>query len=991
MKTHRWLLVCLSILLMTAGYLFDVPEYNEIFTIPQHGYFDLLEDVRNLIKGNTISQISYFSFFTIDFLWAPTLLTLAYRYLVRPGAWWPLKPISGNVLSSAFFLFACLAYVFDVLENTSYLLFKEELIHGLSLKTIVDIKNAMYALVFLVMIVAYYQKYIFPKINLIKAAIKSSFLSIFTILLLIGLATFMDQGSTVIVHLLDHPVSLLLTMILLNLLAMVSAHYPDYLDKYFHPRSAIEWQLDPLFGKKPFKGIGLITYRETSESKDIADYTLVRQIGNKKSDFFNHFRKIMGALVMITWIYVLLFVYRKYESPTLALPLILLCITFLSIWLHFWSTKVKNEWKVFVENNQDKAQNIQAVIQKVEEEDAPDIQVPDRVVACAKATLFFFLALLFFTGLTLWLACIASWVITWYMLVFNTIINVIFIILFQQFRTIINLPLFSDKLKWIPIVYLGKDLTHVRFFALMGIATLATFVGATFDPISLNALVIMLMFVFLLYGMIVILLKHHLYYSNEHQKTNDTYKYPVTKRFFREYVPILGVLIVLWIMFSGMVGNGLHKIPFVEEKPTEVLMLDTYKDELKLATHEDWYLVASYGGGLRATAWTMLLLDTIQKAEPDFFNQSLAMSGVSGGFLGLSFYTALLLSPENERLPAIETIGKQNLLSIDISYLLGFDLFRELIPYIKKFCFRDRAGRSMEAYAGLIQSNDQALTKDLLNSSYRNYWTRVYKYEQAKKRHFPALIGNTTGTNSQYGIACSLAYDEDNDPFPGAVDILTFDAKAESISYLDATSTTERFPVFSPAAEIENKGNFLDGGYFENSGLLSLMNFYEFLEKDDAIHFNDEHTKVIIIINSKEAYISKVLGENIHPKSNKATSEFGAILQTVADVATLSLALEQKYEKRFGENYIPIYLPYHITYDDVVSHIGGIPENPGDVQKILYQSNKKIRNAIEKAGQKKDKPIPPALARVLSDPAFDYIKAMLKHEEVEQAIEQIKG
>lgn len=80
------------------------------------------------------------------------------------------------------------------------------------------------------------------------------------------------------------------------------------------------------------------------------------------------------------------------------------------------------------------------------------------------------------------------------------------------------------------------------------------------------------------------------------------------------------------------------------------------------------------------------------------------MSGVSGGFLGLSFYTSILAedTAAQVRKAKIDMIGKHNILSIDIAYLLGFDFVREMFPYIDSFCFDDRAGRSMQEYATLI-------------------------------------------------------------------------------------------------------------------------------------------------------------------------------------------------------------------------------------------------------------------------------------------------
>jgi hypothetical protein len=127
--------------------------------------------------------------------------------------------------------------------------------------------------------------------------------------------------------------------------------------------------------------------------------------------------------------------------------------------------------------------------------------------------------------------------------------------------------------------------------------------------------------------------------------------------------------------------------------------MDTFA---KNAGHTKYFL-STYGGGLRATIWTMLLLNSQELKDKNFLDSTAAMSGVSGGFLGLSFYTALVKEYDtlNDRAEAINRIGKRNMLSIDISYMLGPDLIKEAIPYCRNLG-KDRAARSMQEYANMI-------------------------------------------------------------------------------------------------------------------------------------------------------------------------------------------------------------------------------------------------------------------------------------------------
>jgi hypothetical protein len=372
------------------------------------------------------------------------------------------------------------------------------------------------------------------------------------------------------------------------------------------------------------------------------------------------------------------------------------------------------------------------------------------------------------------------------------------------------------------------------------------------------------------------------------------------------------------------------------------------------------------------------------------------MSGVSGGFLGLSMYTAIRAEQDSyeARSEAIDRIGRRNIVSIDLTYLLGFDLLRELRPG-QRFCFRDRAGRAMNTYAELIQP-EKDLRGKLKGSTFREYWSAAYKSDT---RFVPALIGNTTGTHSRYGVAFSVDHQNHFEHlFPGADNILDTEPR-KSLKYLDATSTTERFPIFSPTAQIETLGHFLDGGYFENSGLLSLGNFYDYVVKLEA----DLDTtgapipaKIVLIINSREAYARHVINGELAKKTDDiATGELPAILSTVGSIGILPSALEEQFHEKFGENFIRIYLPYPLHYEDIVSEIRGTPADPLAIMKAINSSNAAIDTALTravKAGAIRDPwgEVYPPLARLLGDPAFEYTKAMLWHDEVVEALGRLE-
>lgn len=120
----------------------------------------------------------------------------------------------------------------------------------------------------------------------------------------------------------------------------------------------------------------------------------------------------------------------------------------------------------------------------------------------------------------------------------------------------------------------------------------------------------------------------------------------------------------------------------------------------------------------------------------------------------------------------------------------------------------------------------------MLEKSFQHYWAELF-IEKTKEDNsfYPLILSNSSATHIQRGIASTVDFGDAFDTiFHDAIDILDHDEK--SISYAYGASSSNRFPVFSPVAKIASKGHFLDGGYFENSGLSSLLDLYDYLKKE---------------------------------------------------------------------------------------------------------------------------------------------------------------
>lgn len=990
-----WTLVLTILMFLVGSVLFRIEGFEQVISHPQFEITKKASAFIELIKGSDsrispIKNIVWFrTFFIIDFIWSISLLAIINLWIRRVISTHEHTKHSKRI-PQLIFICSCIAYSLDVYENLSYLRLLK-LLRGIEaasneLSVIIDIKTLFYAFVILLTFFFAYQIFLYDRRKRLYRALKASSISLATIIVLFILATLVDQGSTVIVHLLQNPVSLLATFILINLLALCSAHYPDYVDKYFHGfPSSLQWIMKPLFGSKSFLGIGLVLYSNSATSQANVDLKLnpSRQMTNQDNMFLEDFRKLAGMTVLLTWCYALLFVLHKYEKLPFSPSLLIFILTLLFIVLYFTVLKSKQDWRSFFEKN--KSDIYQST------HGTSPLEIPKNVSLMLRTMMLTLLLTIISLTITILLAIQSSWIEVSGMALVTVFFNTIYFIHFQHFRTVVSVVKHYKEYKWLSLFGLDDDENYVRFFAIAGLCTLTFFILITLEPPLINALVIILAFLYLIYGLVVVLLKHHMYYKQHNNNTALNTNHSPMAIFFEKYVPISGVLLITWIVFAGQAGNGLHILKPKKNGENDI-NYTKYREDLRnkinRPTYNGSYLISSYGGGLRATAWTMLVMDALEKTNPEIIENSLAMSGVSGGFLGLSFYSAIRHEHKEAamRQLKIDTIARHSMLSIDVSYLLGYDIVREGIPYVRGFWGKDRAGRSMREYASLIQP-DQRLCQSLMNSTYGTYWSQIYRASS----YYPVLLGNTTGTHGKYGVAYPLTGDKSvfDSIFTGSENILPIDA-GSSITYLDATSTTERFPIFSPTAQIEGKGHFLDGGYFENSGLLSIMNFYDYLLREH-LPLNDSLVKVILIINDKDSYIRQLVTDSIEKKAELGTGELSAILSTVANISILPLAMEDRVAQRFKGNFIRIYLPYLFTYEDVIRVIGGVPEDPIAIQKIINKSNTRIKKMYEGLGPEKEYPVPPALARVLSDPAYDYMKKMLEHPDVTSALERIKN
>jgi hypothetical protein len=374
---------------------------------------------------------------------------------------------------------------------------------------------------------------------------------------------------------------------------------------------------------------------------------------------------------------------------------------------------------------------------------------------------------------------------------------------------------------------------HVRFVQLMGRIGwfgIFIFILSQIWVTAISPIVIILSLLYSLYGIIVHPIKHKMFYLYKSKTNVNGEKQTLASKVFIFITPVAFFTFIIISVFASIKGNNLHQLNTEKEyyEPNKIISQEVFENALvnkireKANTDSTVYFIASYGGGLMANSWNNLVLDSLQKRG--ILDYTVAMSGVSGGAMGQGLYSAIYKnrfkyasdSLYKNHKTAIDTMIKSNFLSLDLAWMFGWDFIREWVPSKRKF-ERNRARKSMEMYANLIKDSS------IYKKTFKNYWAELF----IENEYYPALIVNSTSSHSTRGIAFPVALDNFEQAFPNADDILSNDSEDSSLTYADALSTTNRFPFLSPAAKVEKHGHYVVGGYFENSGMLSLMNYYK--------------------------------------------------------------------------------------------------------------------------------------------------------------------
>ncbi len=989
--------VVLTVVILINNGLFYIDEY---LSHPQHGYFDDFKKASEIIKGQG-AVTPYRWYFYLDALWALSLVLIIGNIIkkdLRKDRIFGIGRLEVTVFSF-YVLFMSFGYLFDIIEGVLYIFFIEDGLAG-----IVEFKIAFYALGLLCLVYWVLKKYIIPNVRDLFRFVETSFLSLLFIIIIYGLVTLMPQGGTLVVELFYGGSNIIIFFALLTFLTIIVSHFPVYVDIWRYGNNKCV-KLEMPKRKYRFFGFDIIYY--------IPIYTDKNEMARYNRPLIAKMRRSLGILLFVAIFNIFMGVgFRFFEVNASASGLSLLILIFTLIIYNIYGKKY-DKWNV----------NLYSGTASQKE------QTVKQIVSYVGWFPYYFLLCILLVFITFWIAVLTQWnrvslILFLLTLGFQMFLYVYFKIARSYFKYVFFTPKFEtnrpdlfnkeilntfktyakenhNKKKNFLLRFVATLSDNIRYLQLMrfaGMLSLLTLIAANFSftvASFLNPLNVIVLYIILFYSLLIITFKHILYYHRV--PTAAKVKYRKT---FKYGLPSILIILFCALMYLTSLPNDLHELQLVKmEKP-----LMDYEEFLDGMTQEwpdkkqNYFFVGSYGGGLKANLWNLLLLNELEKeSDEEFLARTIAFSGVSGGAVGIGNYTSLLRNSKDSIQIAerIDSIGRSNVLSNEITYLMGADWLRESMPFLNHQG-RDRSYKSMKNHAKLT-GMDLSTYNEI---GFSDFWDSVYRKRNKK---FPALIINTTSVEGRQGVASTVKFP--SNVFPGAQLINLFEEnstgetetvryKDSTLAYFGAVSTTNRFPFFSPTAKILNKGSFLDGGYFENSGMLSAAEVYDAVDGDSNGKYRDRINPVFVnIINSEDYYILQKLSDwGFKVVRANDAGEIAAIIGTLTSIDKLTGYMHGKMESR---NFVveKIMMPHKITYKKVKNVLNADVDNPIRLMDSIKKHNSIIDMSLynsETYDYEKWGVIEPPMARLLGEPAVEYQKAMVTcHPDIQNAIDRI--
>ncbi len=264
--------------------------------------------------------------------------------------------------------------------------------------------------------------------------------------------------------------------------------------------------------------------------------------------------------------------------------------------------------------------------------------------------------------------------------------------------------------------------------------------------------------------------------------------------------------------------------------------VDHRKDHIAQVVAEKGYypvfVSASEGGGSRAAYWTSISYGYIQNQVPEFYDQHLfALTGASGGITGSStFFSMKEGGLEDQKIhESARKMFRQNFLSGTLTRLLGFDLWQEILGLN---LIDNRAIVLQEEWA---EELEKATGITAMSQPYLSFWYQKNTTNLVAKVPPLLLINTTFVQRGNHAVFSPVIFDSTfyrGYDLLGQIDKVTNQQKTVQVN--TATVLNASFPYICPAGFVEETGNFVDAGYYDNLGAQTAIGVLRQLEAVQA-------------------------------------------------------------------------------------------------------------------------------------------------------------
>ncbi|MEM9212932.1 MAG: hypothetical protein AAGD25_01015 [Cyanobacteria bacterium P01_F01_bin.150] len=373
----------------------------------------------------------------------------------------------------------------------------------------------------------------------------------------------------------------------------------------------------------------------------------------------------------------------------------------------------------------------------------------------------------------------------------------------------------------------------------------------------------------------------------------------------RRKFPLIGLILGIAFFSSYFNWNDNHQIRQVLEEKPDLISLDSSfnswlnarKDRNKEETYPV-YIVSAQGGGIYAAYHAAMSLarlqelsathtsPTVQQQSSSFANHVFAISSVSGGSVGAATFSSLVKSNvcnESQSKDCFTSTADRILGEDFLSPLLATGLFADFAQR-----FLPRPIYDWDRARGLEFALENAWSKTLANLSDNPLSNSFYQHWDPKGSA-PALIINATivETGERVVISPFKISIPNASETPRLKDITAY---KEDINFNLSTAAglSARFPLITPVAWFKGKDTdsdeikkirLADGGYFDNSGMLTALDIGQELER---------YCKENGIDNVKFIYLSIIEESSGQtPKSDSHSERADGLNELLSPVRTL--------------------------------------------------------------------------------------------------------